>query len=78
MSETGRGTLLEVWDGKGDTRGGPGQVGGPSGRSGMGRGTHGEVRDWLEDPREVWDGSGDPLECLGWVCGLSLRSGKGQ
>ena len=34
----------EVWDGSGDTQGGPGRVKGHSGRYGMGKGTLGEVR----------------------------------
>ena len=52
---TGRGTLKEVCDGSGDTRGCPERFGGHSGRSGTGRGpselpgtgrgTLGEVRD---------------------------------
>ena len=51
----GLGTLGEVRDGWGDDRsvrdgsvdpqGGPGRVERPSGRSGTGRETHGEVRD---------------------------------
>ena len=66
----GSGTLEEVWDGLGDRWGGPrrvegkmgvlGWVGGPSGRSGMGRGTLREVQDGWRTLGEVWDGSGDP------------------
>ena len=39
----GRGTLPKVRDGSGDPPGGPGQVGGPSLWSWMGRGTLPEV-----------------------------------
>ena len=56
-SGTSWGTLKEVWDRSRDPRGGPGRVGGPSGRCGtgrrllgrsrMGQGTLGEVRDWM-------------------------------
>ena len=48
---TGQGTLEEVQDGSGETRGGQGRVGGPSGRSVTGRGTLEEVRDGSGDPR---------------------------
>ena len=41
----GRMALGKVRNGSGDPRGGPGLDGGHSGRSGMGRGTLGEVRD---------------------------------
>ena len=61
----GRGTLREVRDGSEYTRGGPErirgpridpvQVGGPSGWSGAGWGTIGEVRDNSVDP---WGGPG--------------------
>ena len=44
-SGTGRGTPLEVRDGSGDSRGGPGRVGGPSSRCWTGHGTLGEVMD---------------------------------
>ena len=57
----GRETLDEVWDGSGDPRGSPGQVGGPSGRSGTGRGTHGKVRDELADPQGGLGLVGGPL-----------------
>ena len=46
----GRGTLLEVQDGLGDTPGGAGQVGSSSKRFGMGCGTLTEVQDESEDP----------------------------
>ena len=52
MFVTGQRTLGEVGDRWGDTRGGLGRVGGPSERSGSGRGTHGEDRDGLGDPRK--------------------------
>ena len=55
-SRTGWGTLGEVRDGSEDPRGGPGRVGGPLERSGMGRGTLGKVRRTL---REVRDRSED-------------------
>ena len=45
----GWGTRREVRDGLGDLGGGPGWVGGLSGRSGMGRWPLGEVRDGLGD-----------------------------
>ena len=35
-----RETLEEIWDGSGDPPKSPGRVGGPSERSGTGRGTH--------------------------------------
>ena len=67
---TGRGTLGEVWNGSGDTSGGPEWLGGPSvrsrtgrkhsWRSGTGRVTHPEIRD----------GSGDPQGGPGRVEGL--------
>ena len=59
----GRGTLPEFWDEledhrkgqgqAGDPQGGPGQVGGPTQRSGTSRLTLGEVRDGSRDPRRV-------------------------
>ena len=55
----GCGTLGEVWDGLGDTRGGVGRVGGPLGWSRTGRRTVGEDRHGSWDPRGVRDGSGD-------------------
>ena len=48
---TGQGNLGEFRDWSGDTRGGPGRVGGPTGRSRTGRGTLDKVRDGLGDPR---------------------------
>ena len=45
------GNLGEVQDGSRDPRGGPGSVGGPSGRSGTGRGTQREVREASGNPR---------------------------
>ena len=45
----GWGTLVEVRHLSGDHLGGSGRVGGPSKRSGMGRGKLGEVRDRLRD-----------------------------
>ena len=47
----GWGTIGEVRDGSGDHRGGPGQVGRPTGRFGTGQKTLGEIRDRSEDPR---------------------------
>ena len=47
----GRGTLSEVLDGSGDPRGGPGRVGGPSGRSVSGWGILEVVREGSEDPQ---------------------------
>ena len=47
--------------------------------TGTDRGTLGEVRDGLRDPRggpALW--SGDPLRGLGRVGGLSARSGTGR
>ena len=38
-SQTGGEVIWKVWDGSGDPPGGPGQVGRPSQRSRMGRGT---------------------------------------
>ena len=75
---TGQGTRGEVRDGSGDSRRCPGQVGGPSLRSGTGWGTLGEVRDRLRhpfgevrdgsrDPRAVRDGSGDPRGSQGRI-----------
>ena len=63
----GQRTINEVRDWLGDPRGGPGRVGGPTGRSGTGLRTYGEVRDEL----------GDPWEGLGQVGGPSGRSGTG-
>ena len=70
MSGRCQGTLGEVWDESRDSRGGPGRVGGPSGRSRTGRatfgrsercqGTLGEVWDGSEILRGVQDGSEDP------------------
>ena len=48
----GRGTFGKVRDGSGDPTGGTGRVGGHSGRSGTGRGTHPEVLDRSGDTRE--------------------------
>ena len=62
----GWGTVGEVRDLSGERWGGPGMVGGPSGRSEMGRGTVGKVLDW----------SGDPRSGPGWVGGS--RGGPGQ
>ena len=45
----GSGIHGEVLDGSGDHWGGPGWVGGKSGRSGTGLGTLEEVRDWSSD-----------------------------
>ena len=74
----GRGTLGEVLDGLGDPRGGSGQVvgpsvrlqrvGGPSGKSGTGRGTL----------REIRNGSGDSLVGLVRVGGPSGRFEMGR
>ena len=49
--------IPEVWDGSEYPLGGPGLVWGPSGRSGMGRGTL----------SKVLDGLGNPLEGTRWV-----------
>ena len=62
------GTFLEVQDGSGEPRGGPGRVEGPWRKSGMGQGTLPEVRDGL----------GDPPVGLGWVGGPSGKSGTGR
>ena len=53
----GCGTLEEVRDRSWDPQGDPGQVGGPSGRTGMGQWTLGEV----------WDGSRALKEVLEWL-----------
>ena len=67
---------------------GPGLVGGPFLRSGMGRGTlpevHGgsgdlrEVRNMSGNLPEVWDGSGDPQGGPELVRGSDRRSGMGR
>ena len=62
-SRTGRGTLGEVWDGSGDSRGGLGRVLGPLGWSGTGRGTLREVQTGRGTLGEVRDG----FETLGVV-----------
>ena len=67
-SRRGRGTLGEVRDGSGDTRGGPGRVGRSTRRSVMGRGNY----------LEVIDGSGDPQKGLRWVGGPAWRFWTGQ
>ena len=54
-SGTSRGNFLEVRDGSGEPRGGPGRVEGLSGRSGTGRVNLEEVRDGSED---YWGGPG--------------------
>ena len=68
-SGMGRGNLPEVRDGSGDTRGGPGQVGGTSLTSGTGRGNLPEVLDRGHSGRsgmgrgtlgEFRDGLGEP------------------
>ena len=46
---TGRWTLGKVRDGSGDPRKGPRRVGGPTGRSGTGRGILGEVRETFRE-----------------------------
>ena len=63
----GWGTLGLVWDRSRDPQEGLGYVGGLSVRSGTGKGTLEEVRDWLQKSGtgrgtlgEVWDGLGDP------------------
>ena len=61
----GQGTLREVGDGSRDLRVCPRRVGRPSGRSGMGWFTLGEVRDGLVYPRGG----------AGWVGGPSRRFG---
>ena len=48
-------TLGEVWDGSWDSRGGPGQVGRPSVKCGIGGGTLKEVRYGSGD---LWGGLG--------------------
>ena len=58
-------TLVKVWDWSRDSLDSPGQVGGLSGRFGMGRGTFG-------------DGLGDSWGGPGWVGGHSWRSGTGR
>ena len=63
----GRGTLGEVRVGLRDPQGGPGPIGGPSGRSEM---------DW-ENLVAVRNGSADPLGGLERVGGTSGRSRTG-
>ena len=68
-----------------DPRGGPGQGGGPSVKSGTCRGTLGEVQHRLGDSRgvsgrvgQLRDGSGDPRGDPVWVGRPSRWSGKGR
>ena len=61
---TGRGTLWEVRDLSGDSRGGSGRVG--------------ELRDGSGDPRGGLGRSGDPQGGLGWVGRHSRRSETGR
>ena len=58
-SGTCRETLVEVRDGSGDLRGSLERVGVASRKSGIDRGTHGEVRDRSGTLEEDRDGSGD-------------------
>ena len=51
----------------------PGRIGGPSGRSGTGRGTLKEVRDGSED---LWGGPGGVGEPRGGLGGVIGRLGK--
>ena len=67
-----------VWDGLRYLPGGPGRVGVPSLRSGMGWWTLSEVWDGLGTLRVVWDGSGYLPGGPGWVGGPSWRSRTGQ
>ena len=73
----GRGTLREVVDRSGDSRGGSGMVGGPLGRSWMGWRAIGELWDVSGNPGEVQDGSGNHQRGLGRVGGPSERSETG-
>ena len=57
---TVRETPGKSWTGQ-DSSVSPGRVGGPSGRSGMGRGMIWEVRNGSGTLDSVWDGSWDPL-----------------
>ena len=77
-SETGQGTLDDVLDGSRDPWRGPGLVGRPTGRSGTGWGTNGEVRYGLGTFGEVRDGLGNTRGGLGRVGGPSERSGMGR
>ena len=70
-----QGTLGEVWDGSGENRAGlervvdswvgPVRVGGPTGRSGTGRGTLKVARDGLREPRGGPGRVGGPLRKSG-------------
>ena len=62
----GCGILPEVLDTLGELPGGPGRVGGPSGRCGTGRRTLPEVRYR----------SGDPLEVLAGLADLRVDQGR--
>ena len=79
----GRGRLGRfgtVWETPGkswtgwDSSVGPGRVGGPSGRSGTGRGMIWEVRNGSGTLDSVWDGLWDPWEVRYWLG----RSGTGR
>ena len=76
----GRGTHGEVWDRSRDPRGGPGRVGGNSGRSGTCRGTIVKVQDRLGDPRGGPGLVGGPWESSvtgRWTLGV-VRNGSGD
>ena len=87
-TETGRGTLKEVWNVSEDSPGGPGRVGVPRGcrrqvggplvrteTDGRTSGSYGTGRGTL---KEVRDGSGDPRGCPERFGGHSGRSGTGR
>ena len=59
-------TLPKVWDGLGNSRGGPGWVGGHFRRFGTGQRTLPEVRDWSGTLPEVRDRSGTLGEVRYW------------
>ena len=83
----GRGNLRDVWDGSEDHCIGPARFGKPSGRSGTGWGTFGnvvmgqgtlkEVRDESGDTRGGPGRVGEPQGDPGRVGGLPRRSGTG-
>ena len=73
----GQGTIGEVRNGSGDPRRRLGWVGGPSGKSGTGRGTLVEVRDGWGNLGEDLDGWLDNQGGSGRVGGPSERFGTG-
>ena len=75
---TGRGYLWEDRNGSGEARGGPVQVGEPSGRTRTSRRNLGEVWDGLGIPRGGSGRVGDPRRGPGLVGRPSRRSGTGR